>query len=263
MIDPDDLMPQTLALMLSNFDPNLIPPSDVRKEATEAIHVSREKYPLNPSGFVEVEPMANSTTSWWVNHSGTADLGCVDVTNPYESSRIAALSSRQAVQMISAIRESGHPGLQRIELVGTGPEVSVRETRRVKGLYIITEEDAVSGRAFEDTIGWRSGYLDLGGQKNRQSGKMMVHDVPYRSILPERLDGMLMAGRCISTTHVATAAGKSMGNCMATGHAAGLAAAMSVAKGIVPRDLKVAELQDALRADGVDLDIKERVQGRM
>jgi hypothetical protein len=230
---------------------------------TEVIHASRQKYPLNPSGFVEVEPMANSTANWWVNHSGTADFGCVDVTDPYESSRIAALSSRQAIQMISAVRESDHPGLQRIELVGTGPEVSVRETRRVKGSYVITEEDAVAGRAFEDTIGWRSGYLDLGGQQNREEETMMVHDVPYRSILPEKLDGMLMAGRCISTTHVATAAGKSMGNCMATGHAAGLAAAMSVTKGIVPRGLSVAELQDALRTDGVDLEVKERVQGRM
>jgi len=263
MIDPNDLMPQTLALMLSNLDPNLIQPSDVRPRVTEVIHASRQKYPLNPSGFVEVEPQANSTTNWWVNHSGTADLGCIDVTDPYESSRVAALSSRQAVQMISALRESDHPGLQRLELVGTGPEVSVRETRRVKGLYVITEEDAVAGRVFEDTIGWRSGYLDLGGQMNREEETMMVHDVPYRSILPEKLDGLLMAGRCISTTHVATAAGKSMGNCMATGHAAGLAAAMSATKGIVPRELSVAELQDALRADGVDLEVKERVQGRM
>jgi hypothetical protein len=263
MIDPNDLMPQTLALMLSNLDTNLIPPSDVRRTVTEVIHASRQKYPSNPSGFVEVEPLANSTTSWWVNHSGTADLGCVDVTDPYESSRIAAFSSRQAIQMISAIRESDHPGLQQIELVGTGPEVSVRETRRVKGLYVITEEDAVRGRTFEDTIGWRSGYLDLGGQMGREEEVMMVHDVPYRSILPEKLDGMLMAGRCISTTHVATAAGKSMGNCMATGHAAGLAAAMSVTKRVVPRELDVAELQDALRDDGVDLEVEERVQGDM
>ena len=128
---------------------------------------------------------------------------------------------------------------------------------------MITKEDALAGKVFDDTIAWRSGYLDLGGQKDRQSGKMMVHDVPYRSILPEKLEGLLMAGRCISTTHLAAAAGKSMGNCMATGHAAGLGAAMCSIKKIIPRDLKVTELQDALRADGVDLDIKERKQGRM
>jgi succinate dehydrogenase/fumarate reductase flavoprotein subunit len=89
---------------------------------------------------------------------------------------------------------------------------------------------------------------------------MMVHDVPYRSILPEKIDGLLVAGRCISATHVAAAAGKSMGNCMATGHAAGAAAALSAKKGITPRDLKVKELQDRLRADGVTFDLPDRNQ---
>ncbi len=81
----------------------------------------------------------------------------------------------------------------------------------------------------------------------------MIHDVPYRSILPEKIDGLLAAGRCISATHVAAAAGKSMGNCMATGHAAGLAAALSANSRILPRELRVARLQDALRKDGVNL----------
>ena len=263
MIDPNDLMPQTLSLMLSNIDTEKVPLSEVGEMIKNTIRNSRQKYPLNPAGFVEAEQLANSS-SFWVNHSGTADLGCIDVTDPYEYTRVASFSNRQAIQMIQSIRDSENPGLQQIELVGTGPQVSVRETRRIKGLYVITEEDAVAGQVFDDTIGWRSGYLDLGGQKrDGKSGKMMVHDVPYRSILPEKLDGLLMGGRCISTTHVAAAAGKSMGNCMATGHAAGLGAAMCSTKRIIPRDLKVAELQDALRADGVDLDLKLRKQGKM
>ena len=73
------------------------------------------------------------------------------------------------------------------------------------------------------------------------------------AIVPEKIDGLLVAGRCISATHVAASAGKSMGNCMATGHAAGLAAALSAEKGCLPRDLNVGDLQKALRADGVDL----------
>jgi len=79
---------------------------------------------------------------------------------------------------------------------------------------------------------------------------MKIHDVPYRAILPEKLDGLLMAGRCISATHVPASAGKSMGNCTATGHAAGLA---SVEKGCIPRELDINKLQNALSADGVDL----------
>ena len=61
---------------------------------------------------------------------------------------------------------------------------------------------------------------------------MRVHDVPYRALLPATVDGLLTAGRSISATHVAMAAGKSMGNCVATGHAAGLAAALAAKKGI-------------------------------
>jgi succinate dehydrogenase/fumarate reductase flavoprotein subunit len=89
---------------------------------------------------------------------------------------------------------------------------------------------------------------------------MKIHDVPYRAIVPEKLDGLLMAGRCISTTHVGATAGKSMGNCMATGHAAGLAAAICAKKGTVPREVDVREVQQALREDGVDLVVKDRDQ---
>ncbi len=86
---------------------------------------------------------------------------------------------------------------------------------------------------------------------------MKTYGVPYRAIVPEKIDGLLMAGRCISTSHVAAAAAKSMGNCMATGHAAGVAASMAAKKGIQPRDVKVTELQDMLRADGVNLDYED------
>ena len=89
---------------------------------------------------------------------------------------------------------------------------------------------------------------------------MQIHDVPYRAILPEKLDGLLTAGRCISATHAGAAAGKSMGNCMATGHAAGIAGAMCAAKQCIPRELKVAELQTALHGDGVRFDLVEREQ---
>ena len=136
----------------------------------------------------------------------------------------------------------------------------MRETRRVKGMYVITEEDAMAGRKFDDAIAWRSGFLDPGGQRGARFGGMKIHDVPYRAIVPEKLDGLLMAGRCISATHVGATAGKSMGNCMATGHAAGVAAAISAKRRIMPRELPVRELQEALRADGVDFDVKDRDQ---
>jgi hypothetical protein len=187
-------------------------------------------------------------------------MGRIDATDPIERSKAECTSRRQALQMIQAIRESENPALRQIEWAAAGPQVSVRETRRVRGVYILTEEDAAKGRAFEDAIAWRSGFLDPGGEKGAEFTKMRIHDVPYRSILPEKLDGLLVGGRCISATHTGAAAGKSMGNCMATGHAAGLAAALSAQKNIVPRELKAPELQARLRADGVTFNVGDREQ---
>ena len=255
LVDPKQLMPMTLSLALTNIDRDKVKPTEV----AAAIHNGRGKYPLIPSGGLEIKPIANST-SWYINHAGTADMGRVDATDPLERTKAECASRRQALQMIQAMRESEDPAIRRIEWAASGPQVSVRETRRVKGVYLMTEEDAMAGRTFEDAIAWRSGYLDLGGQKGGIYTKMKIHDVPYRAIVPEKMDGLLVAGRCISATHVGAAAGKSMGNCMATGHAAGLAASMSVKKKIMPRELKVAELRDRLRADGVDFNPADRDQ---
>jgi hypothetical protein len=152
--------------------------------------------------------------------------------------------------MVEAMRRYDGEALRSAELIAVGPQIGVRETRRVRGLYVLTEEDAKSGRRFDDVVAWRSGLLDIGFTRLEP---MRIHDVPYRAILPEKVDGLLVAGRCISATHVAASAGKSMGNCVATGHAAGLAAALSLQQGRLPRELDVSQLQDALRQDGVDL----------
>jgi succinate dehydrogenase/fumarate reductase flavoprotein subunit len=82
---------------------------------------------------------------------------------------------------------------------------------------------------------------------------MKIHQVPYRSLVPEGIDGLLAAGRCISATHIGASSGKSMGNCVATGHAAGVAAALSSKTGKAPRQIEVSEIQKILTSDGVDL----------
>ncbi len=244
MKETGSLSPQTLCLNLTNVTAEQVRKANMAEIARKA----KSKYPLIPSGW-GLDRVSNSS-SFYINHAGTRDLGQFDMTDPVERTQAECLSRRQVLQMVQAMREFGGDELRSIELIGTGPQLGVRETRRVKGPYILTEEDALSGRKFDDAIAWRSGFLDIGFVRYEQ---MKIHDVPYRSILPEKLDGLLVAGRCISATHVAASAGKSMGNCIATGHAAGLAAALAARKDCAPRQLSVAGLQDALRADGVDL----------
>ena len=255
MMDPKELMPITLGLALTNIDTRKVRSEDV----LSTIQRGKAKHPLITSGFMEMLPIANSH-SWWINHAGTSDLGRIDATDPVERTMAECTSRRQALQMVQALRESDNPALNKIEWVAAGPQVGVRETRRIKGVYIITEQDAAAGRVFEDAIAWRAGFVDQGGIKGIENFRMKIHDVPYRALIPEKVDGLLVGGRCISTTHVAAGAGKAMGNCMATGHAAGVAAALSVRKGIMPRELKAGEVQDRLRTHGVKLEVKDRDQ---
>jgi ribulose 1,5-bisphosphate synthetase/thiazole synthase len=247
-----DLAPMTLCLNLTNVSRAELLKANMR----EVISQARAKYPLIPEAW-GLSSVGNSQSCYFINHPGTKNLGQFDATDPDQRTKAECLSRRQAVQMTQAMREFGGEALQNIELIGTGPQLGVRETRRVKGAYVLTEDDAKAGRKFDDAIAWRSGFLDIGFVRFE---RMKIHDVPYRSVLPEKLDGLLMAGRCISATHQAAAAGKSMGNCMATGHATGLAAALCAKKGIMPREIKVNELQDALRVDGVSFDVTDRDQ---
>ncbi len=248
MKEEGSLSPMTLCLNVTNVDMDKAR-EFVRSNGMKGVaDQAREKYPLLPERWgLGSFPSSNC---FYINHAGTKTFGSLDASDPEQLTRAECLSRRQAIQMVSAMREFGGDALKDVEIIATGPQIGVRETRRVKGVYVLTEEDAKEGRKFDDVIAWRSGFLDIGFVRFE---KMKIHHVPYRAILPEKLDGLLMAGRCISATHVAASAGKSMGNCVATGHAAGLAAAMSAEKRCVPRELNVGELQDALRADGVDL----------
>ncbi|MHC4636418.1 MAG: FAD-dependent oxidoreductase [Planctomycetota bacterium] len=246
--------PMTLCLNVTNFDMEKVKESDFRSAFKKARKAG--KYPLLPgSCLLQKFPSSNTLM---VNHHGTRTYGPLDATDPGQLTIAECFSRRQALQMISACREFGGEILKNTELINTGPQIGIRESRRLKGVYVISEEDAVTGRKFDDTIAWRSGAIDVGG--GVYDAKMKVHDVPYRAILPEKIDGLLAAGRCLSTTHIAHSAGKSMGNCMATGHAAGLAGAICAKKNIMPRELNVTELQKALRADAVDLDPAGRAQ---
>ena len=246
MTETGRISPQTLLLnLLNSRSKNL---TDEEFEKIFDFAKAREKYPLIPTTWF-MGQVSNSDFSF-INHPGTKELGNFDITDPFQFNEAECQSRRQVIQMVQAMREFGDESLKNLQICGTGPQIGVRESRRVKGLYILTEEDAMQGARFDDAVAWRSGYLDIGWVRMSQ---MKIHQVPYRAIVPEKVDGLLTAGRCMSATHEGASAGKSMGNCMAIGHAAGIAGALAVARNKQPRQLAVTEVQDALRKDGVDL----------
>jgi FAD-dependent oxidoreductase family protein len=88
---------------------------------------------------------------------------------------------------------------------------------------------------------------------------MFVYEIPYRSLVPEQVDGLLVAGRCISVDHHADVYTRNQGSYMATGEAAGVAAAVSVADGVPPRAVDVAKVQRGLGRLGVDLQLLQKL----
>ncbi len=244
--DPEQVSPQTLAIRVSQVQDDGI--TYKHRMDSERVQKAKAKYPLIPNSWT-LARIANDH-SFYVNHAGTKVFGHLDITDQFVFTEAECKSRRQVVEMVEAAKEFGPPELRNIEISGTGPQIGIRESRRIKGLYILTEEDAVQGSTFDDAIAWRSGAMDIGFTR---LSEMKTHDVPYRALLPEHIDGLLVAGRAISATHIGASSGKSMGNCIATGHAAGVAASLSIQQKCQPRELKAGKIQEVLRKHEVDL----------
>lgn len=245
MIDTGNLSPQTLLLNIDNIL------SGSSRNFAGIFQKAKAKYPLIPETSNSWFPTKVSNSHhYYLNHAGTKEMGNFDVTDPFQFSKAECMSRRQVIQITQAIREFGDGDAKNAEITNVSTQIGVRESRRILGSYILTEQDAKNGSRFDDVIAWRTGYLDIGFVSMSQ---MKVHQVPYRSIVTEKIDGLLSAGRSISADHAGVSAGKSMGNCMATGHAAGVAAALASKLKKAPREIDVKLIQEILRNDGVDL----------
>ncbi len=158
---------------------------------------------------------------------------------------------RKQVLLMAEFLKRDVPGFARASVSAVGTQIGIRETRRIVGLYALTKEDVVAGRKFEDAIA-RSGYpIDI----HDPSGKGVTaswiagdgtYDIPYRCLVSRNASNLLAAGRCISTTHEALATTRLTPSCMATGQAAGTAAALAVLDGVTPAEVNVARLREAL-----------------
>jgi len=186
-----------------------------------------------------------------VNNGAWRDVGNIDATQPGELTVAERAGIQVAVDFVKLAREKQIPGLEDCHLARAGANVGVRDTRRLVGAYVLTVEDARTGPAFEDAVARKYGAIDANqlfiGEMHSGFG------YPYRSLLPTNVENLLVAGRCGSATFLGHAAGKSMGNMMDVGQAAGVAAALCSADGVAPRQLDVAKLQATLRGMGVKL----------
>jgi hypothetical protein len=141
------------------------------------------------------------------------------------------------------------PGCEDSIFLELAPKLGVRETRRIVGDYIITESDIREGARFEDTIGFSECAIDISGVIDAVPG----HEIPFRSLVPRGLDGILVAGRCISVDRMAYGSIREVPACAITGEAAGAAAALAAHSATSVRSIEVPELQRQLRTHGVAL----------
>lgn len=134
-------------------------------------------------------------------------------------------------------------------LVETAAVIGVRETRRVIGLYTITEDDALSGRPQPDSVAVSSNPVP-GYYGKRRFFDHLGFEIPYRSLVTADLHNMILAGRCISASQPAFQSARSMAPNMAISQASGTAAGLCVKAGCRPADLNVKDLQKQLESDG-------------
>jgi hypothetical protein len=149
----------------------------------------------------------------------------------------------QLWQQVQALRK--RPGSESVYLAQTATGIGVRETRRILGEYLLTEQDAIQGTHFADVIAISSNPMP-GYHGRRTFFKHEGFDIPYRSLVPQKIDGLVLTGRCISCEQAPFQSARSMAPAMAVGHASGCAAALAANRGVPPRKLNVKAIQKLL-----------------
>lgn len=200
-----------------------------------------------------------SGIEWRVNLTqlANAEGHAMDGTDARELSAAEVLGRQQIAQVAGFLREV--PGFERSYIVDIAPQVGIRETRRVRGLYLLTESDVLDCADFTDTIGVNGWPLELHlkGDVEFRWPKIPqsrgFNQLPYRMTVPQGLQNVWVAGRCASMTHEAQSAARVTGACFVMGQAAGIAADLALAAGRPAADVDVPALQALLESNGAYL----------
>lgn len=170
----------------------------------------------------------------------------------------AEYQGRRQLRQIAAFLRKYVPGFEQSYVMQSGMQIGVRETRRISGEYQLTAEDLLSARKFDDAIARGTYPVDIHNPEGK--GTTLKHlppgesyDIPLRALLPRGVERLVLAGRCISGTHEAHSSYRIMPMCMATGQAAGVAAAISTRTGQPIHEVRAGDVQNELRRQGASL----------
>lgn len=188
------------------------------------------------------------------------DLYCLMSNHEYavsalDAAQITAATLRARAEIhrqIDALRGLGAPW-KNLHIIATSEHIGVREGRRIHGLYRVGADDLLQGARHDDAVCRVTFGFDVHSPNPDQTrgirptgGKAKAYDIPYRALIAKDVQGLLLAGRCISGDFLAHSSYRVTGDAAALGEAAGIAAALATSRGILPQDLPAADLRQAL-----------------
>ena len=190
-----------------------------------------------------------------VNATQMNEISGLDTADLYK----AEVELRNQIDRVVDFLRKYIPGYENCMLKTTADTLGVRETRRIMGEYVMCDTDVEQGKNYDDAIVHNAWFLiDIhnpsgGGQAEGHSKMAQPYDIRYGALLPLGVENLLTAGRCISGTHRAHASYRVMAICMATGEAAGIAAALSIKENVMPRNLHIRKIREVLIDKGIEL----------
>lgn len=186
----------------------------------------------------------------------------IDPLDPRALSYAEVHGQRGALEHLRYLREN-IPGFEHAYVVAQN-HLGVRESRRIIGDYMVTIDDLHNQARFDDVVALNCRALDyhLKGTVFKLSFLTGHHDVPLRSLLPQGVENVAVAGRCVSSDHLAHASMRGAATCMATGHAAGAAATVAARHHRGIRAVDIREIQDLLRSQGAMLSTADQAAER-
>lgn len=210
-----------------------------------------------------LEGSAHYTVIPGVYHTNVTRVSGIDPTNPWAATA-AEIEGRKQTQEYTRFFKDRVPGYENSYLLNTSVWAGTRETRRLVGEYVLGKDDVLEAREFDDAIALCGAPIEdhdggagtiwlyvASGEDGKPTGR--TYGVPYRCLVPKEIEGLIVAGRCLSATHDAHASARSIAQCLSYGHAAGAAAALSVSSGKSLRDIDTDLLRTKLIEDGVIL----------
>jgi hypothetical protein len=213
-----------------------------RREGSDHITPVRGMYATNMTRVQSFEQRGDETR----NATDPALLTCAEMEG-----------RRQALEYMRFLRDC-IPGYEEADLAAFGTQIGVRETRRIYGEYRLTRDDVLVAAQFDDQIGLCGAPIENHhggtGTEWQYLPDGLAVGIPFRALLPQKIENLLVAGRCFSASHDAHASVRSMAQCMAMGEAAGTAAARACLEGIELRGLNISSLQELLRSSGAVLE---------